>query len=91
MNPTKKQATNFVQISEKVRPRPWKFVRGRKYEPHTESQNSPRPKNARQAKNKVKSMLIIFFDIMGLIVHKEFVLAVDEQSVPQNIVTFYGD
>jgi hypothetical protein len=31
------------------------------------------PKKARQVKSKVKSMLIIFFDIKG-IVHKEFVL-----------------
>jgi hypothetical protein len=38
-----------------------------------ESPNSPRLKKLRQAKNKVKSMLIIFFDING-IVHKEFVL-----------------
>jgi hypothetical protein len=36
--------------------------------------NSPRPKKGRQAKSKAKSMLIIFFDING-IVHKEFVLA----------------
>jgi histone-lysine N-methyltransferase SETMAR len=35
---------------------------------------SPRPKKARQVKGKVKSMLIIFFDIKR-IVHKEFVLA----------------
>jgi hypothetical protein len=33
-----------------------------------------RPKMARQVKSRVKSMLIIFFDIM-VIVHKEFVLA----------------
>jgi hypothetical protein len=38
------------------------------------SPNSPRPKKARQVKSKVKSMLIIFFDIKG-IVHKEFFLA----------------
>jgi hypothetical protein len=39
------------------------------------SPNSLRPKRkARQVKSKVKSMLIIFFDIKG-IVHKEFVLA----------------
>jgi hypothetical protein len=31
-------------------------------------------KNVRQVKSKVKSMLIIFFDIRG-IVHREFVLA----------------
>jgi hypothetical protein len=39
-----------------------------------ESRNSPRPKEARHVKSKVKSMLIIFFDIKE-IVHKEFVLA----------------
>jgi hypothetical protein len=40
-----------------------------------ESPNSPRlKKKARQAKSKVKSMLIIFFDIKG-IVYKEFILA----------------
>jgi hypothetical protein len=33
-----------------------------------------RPKKARQVKSKVKSMLIIFFDIKW-IAHKEFVLA----------------
>jgi hypothetical protein len=39
-----------------------------------ESPNSPRPKKARQVRIKVKSMLIILFDIKG-IVHKEFILA----------------
>jgi hypothetical protein len=38
------------------------------------SPNSPRPKKARQMKSKVKSMLISFFDIKG-IVHNEFALA----------------
>jgi hypothetical protein len=47
------------------------FVRGRKHEPYTESPNSLRAKNARKAKSKIKSMLIIFFDIKE-IVHKEF-------------------
>jgi hypothetical protein len=37
-------------------------------------QTSPKLKNVTQMKNKVKSMLIIFFDIKGII-HKEFVLA----------------
>jgi phage-related protein len=36
----------------------------------------PRQKKTRQAKNKVKSMLIIFFDIKGS-VHKEFTQAVE--------------
>jgi histone-lysine N-methyltransferase SETMAR len=38
------------------------------------SPNSPRPKKARQVRSKVKSMLIIYFDIKGT-VHKEFFLA----------------
>jgi histone-lysine N-methyltransferase SETMAR len=51
------------------------------YDPETKQQssqwrtpNSPRPKKARQVKSKVRSMLIIFFGIKG-IVHKEFFLA----------------
>jgi hypothetical protein len=44
---------------------------------------SGRPRNPRKVNSKVKSMLIIFFDIKG-IVHKEFVLA--GQTV--NSVTF---
>jgi hypothetical protein len=39
-----------------------------------EGPNSLRPKKARQVKSKVKCMLIIFFDIKGII-HKEFILA----------------
>jgi hypothetical protein len=46
---------------------------GRKHELYTESPNSPRPKKARQVQSKVSSILIIFFDIKG-IVYKEFVL-----------------
>jgi hypothetical protein len=41
--------------------------------PYTKSPNSLRLKEVRKVKSKVKSMLIIFFDIKG-IVHKEFVL-----------------
>jgi histone-lysine N-methyltransferase SETMAR len=51
------------------------------YDPETKQQssqwkspNSQTPKKAQQVKSKVKSMLIIFFDIKG-IVHKEFILA----------------
>jgi hypothetical protein len=52
------------------------------YDPETKQQSSQwkkspislRPKKARQVRSKVKSMLIIFFDIKG-IVHKEFFLA----------------
>jgi hypothetical protein len=47
-----------------------------------------RLRKVRQVKSKVKSMLIIFFDIKG-IVHKEFVLI--GQTVPHTIVRFYGD
>lgn len=49
------------------------------YDPETKQQSSqwktpssPRPKKARQVRSNIKSMLIIFFDIRG-IVHKEFV------------------
>lgn len=49
------------------------------YDPETKQQSSqwktpssPRPKKARQVRSNVKSMLIIFFDIRG-IVYKEFV------------------
>jgi hypothetical protein len=49
------------------------------------SPNSPRPKRERQVNSRVKSMLIIFFDIKG-IVHKEFVLA--GQTVNS---TYYSD
>jgi hypothetical protein len=52
----------------------WTRVRGRKHEQYTESLNSPRPKKARQVKNKVKSIAHHFFDIKG-IVHKEVVQA----------------
>jgi hypothetical protein len=46
----------------------------RKHEPYTESPILPRPKKARQVKDKVKSMLIIFFEFNGII-QKKFVLA----------------
>jgi hypothetical protein len=36
------------------------------------SSNSPKPKKARQVKSKVKSILIIFFDIK-VIVHRDFI------------------
>ena len=49
------------------------------YDPETKRQsaqwktaNSPRPKNFRQSKSRVKKMLLTFFDIRG-IVHYEFV------------------
>jgi accessory gene regulator protein AgrB len=43
------------------------------YVPETKQQTSPRPKKVRQMKSKVKYMVIIFFDIKG-IVHKKFIL-----------------
>jgi hypothetical protein len=46
-------------------------------------------KNARQAKNKIKSMLIIFF-VIKEIVHKEFILA-GLIVMSLTTVTFYGD
>jgi hypothetical protein len=49
-------------------------IRGRKHEPYTESPKSTRTRKPRQVKVTVKGMLIIFFDIKG-IVHKEFALA----------------
>ena len=49
------------------------------YDPETKQQSSqwksptsPRPKKARQVKSNVKSMIITFFDVKG-IVHKKFV------------------
>jgi hypothetical protein len=48
--------------------------------------NSSRPGKERQAKSKVKSMLIIYFDFKG-IVHKEFILA-GQKSFPYTTVTF---
>ena len=49
------------------------------YDPETKQQtsqwktpSSPQPKKARQVRSNIKSMLIIFFDIRG-IVHKEFI------------------
>jgi hypothetical protein len=46
----------------------------RQQSPQWKSPNSPRPKKARQGKSKVKRLLIILFDIEG-IVQKEFILA----------------
>ena len=60
------------------------------YDPETKRQsrewhstNSPRPKKARMSKSKIKSMLICFFDIQG-VVHKEFVLP--GQTVNQTFI-----
>jgi hypothetical protein len=44
------------------------WVRSRKkHEPYTGSPNSSRPKRSRQAKSKVKCMLIIFFHIKAIV------------------------
>jgi hypothetical protein len=48
-------------------------VRGSKHESYTGSPNSPRTEMARQVKSEVKSVLIIFFYIKG-VVHKQFIL-----------------
>jgi hypothetical protein len=56
---------------------------------HTESPNSSRPRKATQVKSKVKSMLIIFSDVRG-VVHKKVVLQA-KQSIPSTTVTFYCD
>ncbi|PNF20516.1 hypothetical protein B7P43_G06298 [Cryptotermes secundus] len=56
------------------------------------SPSSPRPKKARQVKSNIKSMLICFFDIDG-IVHKEFVppgQAVNKE-VYHNVLVFEGE
>jgi len=54
-------------------------MRGYGYDPETKqmssqwsTSSSPRPKEARQVKSNIKTMLIAFFDIDGL-VHHEFV------------------
>jgi hypothetical protein len=54
-----------------------------------ENTNSPWPKKARQVKSKVKSMLIIFFDVEGLFTMNSSWQA--KQSSPHTTLTFYGD
>jgi hypothetical protein len=51
--------------------------------------NSLRVEKARQVKSKVKSMLITFFVIKG-VVHREFVLA-GQAVILYTTVTLYGD
>jgi hypothetical protein len=51
------------------------FRKKKNHESYTESQNSPRPKKEGQVKSRIKNMLIIVFNIKG-IVHKEVVPAV---------------
>jgi hypothetical protein len=76
MGPTKVQHNILCKSRKKCNGYPGKdytSVQGRKHEPYMKGPNSPRPKDARQVRSKVKSMLIIFVDIKR-IVHKEFVL-----------------
>jgi hypothetical protein len=77
MDPTKEQHQIFANLRIQCDGDPGNdqtSIQERKHEPYTESQNSPRLEKTWQVKSKVKSMLIIFFDIKR-IVHKEFVLA----------------
>jgi hypothetical protein len=63
-DPTKEQHQILCKSKTKCDPsNDWTSVRGRKQETYMESPKSPRPKKARQVKSKVKSMLIILFDI----------------------------
>ncbi|XP_051809812.1 uncharacterized protein LOC127535540 [Acanthochromis polyacanthus] len=56
------------------------------YDYNTETkQQSPRPKKARQVKSTTKNMLVVFFDIHG-VVHREFVHTL-RLSVPRSTVT----
>jgi hypothetical protein len=64
-------------------------VRGKKRDPYTESPNSLRQIKARQVKSKLKSMLIIFFDIKGIVQKNSSWQA--KQSIPHTTVMFYGD
>jgi hypothetical protein len=66
MDPTKEQ---HQQISEKVWQRPWQWL-DKLLEKEAwavqECLDGMPEKKPRQVKNKVKSMLIIFFDIKGI-------------------------
>jgi hypothetical protein len=53
-----------------------------------ENSKLTKTEKARQVMSKVKSMLIIFFDIKG-IVHEEFVLA-GQTAILHTTVTFYS-
>jgi hypothetical protein len=98
MDPTKVQQV-YIKFCATMQPSCTGFSHGEKswicsYDPGTKQQpsqrkspNSPRLKMVKHVKSKVKSMLIIFFDIKG-IVRNEFVLA---QSIPHTTSTFYGD
>jgi hypothetical protein len=62
-------------------------MRQTKHERYTEGPNSPRPEKARQVKSKVKSMLIIFFDVKEVL--KNFDLA-DQEPIAHTTVTLSG-
>jgi hypothetical protein len=79
-----RNGVNFVQISEKVPRRPSIWLGKRPG--NTGRPNSPRPGKMRQVKSKVKSILIIFFDIKE-IVHKNPSWKA-KQSIPHTTVTF---
>jgi hypothetical protein len=64
-------------------------VRGRKHEPYTESPNSQRPKEMRQLKSKVKSMLKFSLKSGGLFTKYSSWHA--KQSISHTTETFYGD
>ena len=73
----KQQASNGPNFISNIITGDGTWVYG--YDPETKQQslqwkspNSPQPKKACQVHSNVKSMLIVFFDIQG-IVHKEFV------------------
>jgi hypothetical protein len=70
-------ASNCVQILEKMWQGPWQWLdkhSGKKaWAVHRKSKLT-KTKKERQIQSKVKSMLVLFFDIKG-IVHKEFILA----------------
>jgi hypothetical protein len=77
MDPTKDQHQIMCKSREKCNEDPgngYKSVRGKSMSRTRKSPSSPRPKKARHVQSKVKSMLIIIFDIKRT-VHKEFVLA----------------
>jgi hypothetical protein len=81
MGPIKEQHTIFCKSQKKCDGFPSNdltSIQGRKHEPYTgvlmTCSVQGRLRVVRQVKSKVKSMLILFFDIKG-IVHKEFILA----------------
>jgi hypothetical protein len=64
-------ASKFVQISEKMQLRPWQWLGKKAWAIHRKSKLTDSEKGRDRWKGKC--LLIIFFDIKG-IVHKEFVL-----------------